>query len=80
MPQYALHRLRLDLRLIHQPVAEAMAHVCKPKRKPSGKRSKAPDKHTMLEKSWTLLESIRVKLNQMVERETARLQESPKAN
>ena len=47
---------------------------------PARKRSDTPDKQTMLEKRWALLESIRVKLNQMVEREIARLQESPKAN
>lgn len=42
--------------------------------------SDAPDKRKMLEKKWMILESIRVKLNQMVEQEIARLQESPKAN
>ena len=31
MPQYALHRFRLDFRLIHQPVTEAMAHVMQTK-------------------------------------------------
>lgn len=40
----------------------------------------AQDKRKMLEKKWMILESIRVKLNQMVEQEIARLQESPKAN
>lgn len=42
--------------------------------------SDAPSKRKMLEKKWMILESIRVKLNQMVEQEIARLQESPKAN
>jgi|SRR6516162_5409062 len=52
---------------------------CLPKT-PTRKRSEAPDKRKMLEKRWMILESIRVKLNQMVEQEIARLQESPKPN
>jgi hypothetical protein len=44
------------------------------------KRSDVSDKRKMLEKRWTILESIRVKLNQMVEQEIARLEESPKTN
>jgi hypothetical protein len=47
---------------------------------PKRMRSEAPDNKKRLEKKWTLLESIRVKLNQMVEQEITRLQESPKAN
>jgi hypothetical protein len=47
---------------------------------PPRKRSETPDKRKMLERRWMILESIRVKLNQMVEQEIARLQESPKAN
>ena len=42
--------------------------------------SDAPDKRKILEKKWMVLESIRVKLNHMVEQEIARLQETSKAN
>ena len=42
--------------------------------------SEAPDRRKILEKKWMVLESIRVKLNHMVEQEIARLQENPKAN
>lgn len=52
---------------------------CLPKTPPRN-RSEAPDKRKMLEKRWMILESIRVKLNQMVEEEISRLQESQKAN
>ena len=52
---------------------------CLPKT-PTSKRSEALDMRRMLEKRWMILESIRVKLNQMVEQEIARLQESPKPN
>lgn len=52
---------------------------CLPKT-PTRKRSEPPDKRKMLEKRWMILESIRVKLNQMVEQEIARLQESSKPN
>ena len=52
---------------------------CLPKT-PTTKRSEAPDKRKMLEKRWMILESIRIKLNQMVEQEIARLQESSKPN
>ena len=42
--------------------------------------SEAQEKRTILEKKWMVLESIRVKLNHMVEQEIARLQETSKAN
>jgi len=42
--------------------------------------SEAPDRRKILEKKWMVLESVRVKLNHMVEQEIARLQENPKAN
>lgn len=42
--------------------------------------SDAPDMRKILEKKWMVLESIRVKLNHMVEQEIARLQETSKAN
>ena len=42
--------------------------------------SDGPDMRKILEKKWMILESIRVKLNHMVEQEIARLQETSKAN
>ena len=42
--------------------------------------SDSPDMRKILEKKWMVLESIRVKLNHMVEQEIARLQETSKAN
>lgn len=44
------------------------------------KRSQPPERQKMLEKRWAVLESIRVKLNQMVEQEIARLEESPRTH
>ena len=69
--------LRSIVQLFQRIIDDEKKVLPKPPRRAS---SEAPDKRKMLEKKWMVLESIRVKLNHMVEQEIARLQENPKAN
>ena len=69
--------LRSIIQLFQRIIDDEKKVLPKPPRRGG---SEAPDKRKMLEKKWMVLESIRVKLNHMVEQEIARLQETSKAN